>query len=55
MRNVEESVRGRVRGLLSRLVRGYAYLAIVMFLSGVTGGALLAISGYDINGLVKPF
>ena len=38
-----------VRKVLARVVRGYTYFALVMFVCGVIGGAWFAMLGNDIK------
>ena len=40
---------GGVRKLFAHVLRGYTYFALVMFVSGVIGGAWLAMSGSEIR------
>lgn len=40
-----------VRKVLARVARVYAYFALVMFVSGVIGGAWLAMSGNDVEAI----
>lgn len=44
-----------VRKLLPRIVRVYAYFALVLFVSGVIGGAWLAMSGNDMKVIADLF
>ena len=44
-----------VREVLARIGRVYAYFALVMFVSGVIGGAWLATSGNDIKVIADLF
>ncbi len=38
-----------VRGVLARIIRVYVYFAVVMFVSGLIGGAWLTMSGNDMT------